>query len=97
MCQCCIEDVPEIEKGDAMLLLILNIVVSGLGTYILGKRQGAPGDAIRKKGIIQFLFSFLFFIGWFWSVYWGITLVLKSEGSIPIKYATVPSKSEGNI
>ena len=93
MCQCCIENVPELEKSDAILFLILNVIVSGLGTFVLGLKQGQSGEDIKKTGIIQFILSF-FIVGWFWSVYWGITLVQKSSGDINIKYATIkPTES----
>jgi|LauGreDrversion4_2_1035121.scaffolds.fasta_scaffold462445_2 hypothetical protein len=92
MCECLVDNVPEVSsKLFSFIYLILNIIVSGLGTYMVAiKENPSNSEQLKKSALFQFLSSFVVF-GWFWSVYWGITLVQKCpEGG-----STVVHKSEG--
>ena len=70
--------IPELNKVLAIILLVLNCIFPGVGTMCLsclGPRFVWDHLII---GLLQLLLSFLI-IGWVWSIFWGILLVMKSN------------------
>jgi hypothetical protein len=72
-----IADIPSLPFGLALLLLIINVIVPSLGTFLLA----FIGDKFRISqlivGILQILFVIIIF-GWVWSIWWGILILKKS-------------------
>jgi len=67
----------ETPKGDRQLLIIcgiLNLFLFGIGTLIAGIQQNSTTDIII--GLLQF---FLPFIGWLWSIIWGVLMIKRSD------------------
>lgn len=63
-----------VPKGQAILILALNTFpFPGLGTVLYGKWE---------RGLAQFLLTFVFLIGWIWSVTDGI-LIVKNAFQAP--------------
>ena len=86
MCICLIDNVPSEEKTTAILFMIINILVPGLGTFIIGIKQNPVNNDLLKTGALQFFMAFII-IGWIWSIWWGIALVQNCQD---------PSQNEKN-
>lgn len=62
-----------IPRAKALLVLVLNIApFPGLGTVMYGKLE---------RGIVQFLLTFVFLIGWFWAIADGVRIVHRAFAS----------------
>ena len=69
----------KLEKQDGLIVLILSIVFSGIGTIYAGFKAG--GDLKQKAlilGIVQWLLG-CFLIGWLWAVYTGWKIYSNSK------------------
>ena len=68
----------KVDSTMGIVLLILNILWSGLGTVINGC-MGSGGVVTDQiiVGILQFLTS-MCLIGWFWSIWWGVLIMQKA-------------------
>ena len=60
-------------------MLFLNIFIPGFGT-ILNSCMGTEKCNVTSffVGLMQFLLSYIF-IGWIWSIWWGIIMLDKSR------------------
>jgi len=80
--------IPELPMPLAIVLLIVNILLPGIGTIIAGFSVfccGNIGESGGSKfgtfcinfwvGLLQLLTCWIFFIGWIWSILWGIAFV----------------------
>lgn len=71
-----ITDIPSYDKTGGIIACVLAILLSGLGILIWGIVKGEKDTII--VGVILFLLSFLFGIGWILAVIWGILVLIKS-------------------
>lgn len=71
--------VPSVRPCEALLTLIGNLFFPGLATAVLGLVTADTNTIII--GLVQFLATFLFFIGWLWALIFSILLLAKSSGS----------------
>jgi uncharacterized membrane protein (DUF485 family) len=73
-----IADINHVKAPMGIILLILNIIIPGVGTFI----NGLMGDKIHLTtviiGILQILTTFIL-IGWIWSIWWGILIFQKQK------------------
>ncbi len=71
-------DIPSLNKGLAIVLLILNCILPSLGTFL----SACLGSSFKMDqiivGLLQFFTCFLI-IGWIWSIWWGILIYEKSS------------------
>lgn len=85
-----IETIQPTKKSWAIVLLIINVFLPGVGTII----NSMLGQGITYTGImigaLQMLLS-VGIIGWLWSIYWG---VLMYERSGPAGTYAMPPKRE---
>jgi len=56
-----------------LILGIINCIFFGVGTIIAGALEGSVADIII--GVLQLV---LLFIGWIWSVVWGVLMIVRS-------------------
>lgn len=63
---------PVIERTSALLCLILNVLVPGVGTIAAGVMGNMK---LFARGVGQFLTVILLGFGWFWGIYTGIQLL----------------------
>lgn len=61
-----------------ILCLLLNIFLPGIGSIVAGVMGNKVSTMII--GVIQFLTCW-FILGWIWSVWWGILIYQKANGS----------------
>jgi len=71
------ENIPQVSIGIAVLLLIVNIFLPGIGTLIISCINGKVYIEQIAVGILQFITAGII-IGWIWSIWWGILFVQKS-------------------
>lgn len=87
--------VPSLPRRAAIVCLVFNIVVPGLGTFtggVLSCCIGRPrqdfrparyrcptASAVMFVGVLQFLFTAFFFVGWLWSIIWGFLMLNLSD------------------
>ncbi len=69
---------PVLSKTVAIILLVFNIFIPGLGTACLCCIGGDFKVEHLGIGLLQFLLS-VCIIGWLWSITWGIILLIKSK------------------
>lgn len=72
-------DIPSLNKGLAIVLLVLNINMPSMGTFL----SACLGDKLRTTQLLVGLLQLLLFfciIGWVWSIWWGILIFNKSRG-----------------
>ena len=80
-----------VKKDMALLLLILNILLPGIGT-IVNSMMGSGITFGVIIGLMQagicffyFWFSLMFLVGWLWSVIWGCLIMKKAGGgTVPV-------------
>ncbi|XP_067682900.1 uncharacterized protein [Haliotis asinina] len=78
------DSIPAMSKPVAVFCLVLNIFIPGMGTFISGVSvlccsEVRPKGASRRNvvwvnagvALLQFLTTFLFLLGWIWSITWG--------------------------
>lgn len=63
----------QVDKGMAIVILILNILISGVGTMIYGR---------VLRGVVELLTSWLL-VGWIFSIIDGIQIVTKATTGAP--------------
>ena len=59
---------PVIEKTNALICLVVNIFLPGIGTIIAGVMGNKP---LIGRGIAQFLLAFIL-VGWIWAIVSGV-------------------------
>lgn len=77
MCQSWKADIPSLTKGLALILLLLNIFIPPLGTFLLA----CVGDHFRPTQLLVAILQLLLLgvlVGWIWAVYWGILIMDKA-------------------
>ena len=62
-----------VDKGVAIAMLIVNIVIPGLGTIIADVLARGPNKMIGR-GIAQFVLSIII-VGWVWAIVTGVQLI----------------------
>jgi hypothetical protein len=72
--------IPSVNILLAILLLIVNIFLPGVGTMIIACVNGKFQGEHIIVGILQFITAGII-IGWVWSIWWGILFVQKSARS----------------
>ena len=85
------QNVPQVPEDKGLIILILNIFISGAGTIWAGVLGNHPNT--KTIGIIQlvlyilgYVFSWtgvgaiLILIGWIWAIWWGFLIYKKSKG-----------------
>ncbi len=71
--------IPTLNRVMGITLLIVNIIFPGVGTMIcacIGPKFETDNLLV---GILQLLLA-VCFIGYIWSIWWGIIILLKSSG-----------------
>lgn len=68
---------PEVKYSTAILILILNILIPGLGTMIVGCLSDSPGSW-ACIGLLQFFLCFII-IGWIWSIVTGVMCIQSTK------------------
>jgi hypothetical protein len=73
-------NVPENQdKTHALIVLILNIVIPGLGTFLAGCcfiKQA--NNNVMIWGVLQFV-TLIILVGWVWSIWWGVIYFQKRD------------------
>ncbi|OAO16235.1 hypothetical protein AV274_1303 [Blastocystis sp. ATCC 50177/Nand II] len=70
-------DIPKVNHMTAVILLIVNIVLPGIGTLIGGIiNEGGCDCCMVVCGIVQSCLTACL-VGWIWSIWWGIKMVNK--------------------
>ncbi|KAK3599193.1 hypothetical protein CHS0354_041034 [Potamilus streckersoni] len=86
------DSIPAMVRSVAITCLVFNIILPGLGTFTAGLTV-LCGSHIRTKNttkqkviwantwvaILQFSTTFLFLLGWIWSVVWGVAFYTISK------------------
>ncbi|KAL3874793.1 hypothetical protein ACJMK2_037762 [Sinanodonta woodiana] len=86
------DSIPAMVRSVAITCLVFNIILPGLGTFTAGLTV-LCGSHIRTKNatkpkviwantwvaILQFCTTFLFLLGWIWSVVWGVAFYTISK------------------
>jgi hypothetical protein len=73
------DHIPVVSKVVAIIILVLNIFIPGLGTALMSCIGGKFIVEHLVIGLIQFILAPCV-IGWIWSILWGILVVLRSSG-----------------
>ena len=74
----CKDSVVKLDKGLAIVCLILNIIFPGVGTMISACTGSKFNQLALIYGILQLLTAFLI-VGWIWSIVQGIWILEKSS------------------
>ena len=74
------DSLPSLNPALAVLLLVVNIFLPGVGTMILGCLGGGCAWQHIIVGVLQLITAGII-IGWIWSIWWGILLVQKSTSN----------------
>lgn len=69
-------EVPHVASSKALLTLLVNFFLPGIGTIVLGSVIDQRDIVIM--GVLQFLLTFAFGLGWIWAVAWSCLLVYKA-------------------
>ena len=70
-------EIPATSTILAVILLLLNIFLPGVGTIVMSFMEGFKVKTLIV-GILQLVLAGLI-IGWIWSIYWGILVLQKSK------------------
>lgn len=71
-----IDRLPSSTVSLSLTILIVNLIIPGLGTILLGNNGNLTENIVC--GVLQFFLSFIY-IGYIWSIAWGLILVLKAK------------------
>ncbi len=74
------DSLPALNPALAVLILIVNIFLPGIGTMILGCINKDCNWQHILVGFLQLITAGII-IGWIWSIWWGILLVQRSTKS----------------
>ena len=74
------DNLPSLNPALAVLLLVVNIFLPGVGTMILGCINGACNWQHIIVGVLQMITAGII-VGWIWSIWWGILLVQRSSSN----------------
>jgi hypothetical protein len=70
-------NVPKTTPKQAILVLVMNILLPGSGTMLIGCLADPKNADLMKTGVFQFI-SAIFVVGWIWSIWYGIEVVKKA-------------------
>ena len=70
-------EIPIVNGCTAIILLIINIFLPGVGTIVMCFLGGFKPNTLLV-GLLQFFTAFLI-IGWIWSIWWGVICLSKSK------------------
>ena len=76
------EQIPKCKSPMNVIFFILNILWSGFGTMLSACVNESPGSFVQCQliiGICQYFGTILFYIGWFWSIWWGWLIFQKGK------------------
>ncbi|CAL1526187.1 unnamed protein product [Lymnaea stagnalis] len=86
------DSIPAMTQGLAALCLVLNIILPGSGTVTAGMsvlfcsyvrpKGTSKGHCVWVNvgvGVVQFLLTFIFLMGWIWSIMWGVAFISISK------------------
>ena len=63
----------------ALIVLICNIIISGLGTLLAGCLFAKEtNNQILLWALLQFVCTIIF-VGWIWSIWWGIVYFINRD------------------
>lgn len=68
------QQVPILEKTMAVLCLVINILIPGIGTIVAGVLGSKP---MIGRGVAQLLLT-LVIVGWIWGVVTGVQLITNA-------------------
>ncbi|XP_022101394.1 protein SPEC3-like [Acanthaster planci] len=99
----CRAAIPSLHIVAAVICLVLNIFLPGIGTIVAGFSVfccGNPGQSGGGKfgtfclnfwvGVLQLLTCWIFLIGWVWSIMWGAAFIgLSADYHTPTETTTV--------
>ena len=77
-------NLPVLEPNMALVALIVNVFVPGIGTIIAGSIGNKP---MIGKGIAQFLLAIIF-VGWVWGIVTGVQLMKNASTATAPKGTT---------
>ncbi|CAG5135832.1 unnamed protein product [Candidula unifasciata] len=85
------DSIPLMSKCTAVVCLLLNVILPGSGTLTAGlsvlccsqvrPKGDSKGHCILINagvGLLQFLLTFVFLLGWIWSIMWGVAFLAMS-------------------
>ena len=78
--ECCKEYVVKLPKNTALILMIVNIILPGIGTMISGCLVKKIQCNVILIGLLQLVLVPVLLIGWIWSILHGIWLFQKAKG-----------------
>lgn len=82
------QDIPSLSRGLAIVILLLNIFIPPLGTFLLSCFGGSFKPTQLIIALLQLLLLGIL-IGWVWSVWWGILTMEKCHDSSAVPIETV--------
>ena len=68
--------VPQVDKTMALIMLVINVFLPGIGTIIAAVLDDSNMTKILI-GVAQFILA-MFLIGWLWAIVWGIFMLQKA-------------------
>jgi hypothetical protein len=75
------DGIPKVKDPWGILCLIFNIIWPGCGT-ICSACESVGGKCDWTQviiGLLQSFTVFLFFLGWIWSIWWGVLIYQKAK------------------
>ncbi len=90
--------IPEVRTCFAWFLFACNLVIAGSGTLIMACINRDFWKENLIIGLLQFILMFIF-IGWLWSVIWGVFVVLrrKTDEEVEVEHQQTPNPVPSNI
>ena len=75
------KSVVKVDRNMGMIVLLLNIFFSGIGTIVAGVLVGGTFQIINNiiVGFLQLILFPYLLLGWFWSLYTGYLIYKKSK------------------
>ena len=77
VCDNLVDDIAPVKSSVAILLLLLNIFIPGLGTIVNSFFGGKCRATTFIVGLLQLLLA-SFILGWIWSIWWGVLIYEKA-------------------
>jgi hypothetical protein len=69
-------DIPQYDKKNGAIALILSTLLDGIGVLIMGFID--PNKDVKILSIILFALSFAFGLGWLLAVIWSVVALVKA-------------------